>query len=70
MTIVQSEKIRSGKPVIQGTRVTVGDIVDTFYGLDRSVEDTASDFGVEEEAVERALRYHLNNRVKADEATA
>jgi len=56
MAIVQSEKIRSGKPTVQGTRVAVEDIVETFYKLDRSVEQVAEDFNISREQVEEALR--------------
>ena len=70
MAIVQSEKIRSGKPVVQGTRVTVEDIIETFYKLDRSVDEVASDFGIDKRDVEQALRYHLSDNVNTDEATA
>ena len=55
MAIVQSEKIRSGKPVVQGTRVAVVDIVETFYDLDRSVDQVAEDFNISVEQVEEAL---------------
>lgn len=54
---MKSESIRSGKPVIQGTRVAVEDIVETFYQLDRSVEQVAQDYNVTVEQVEEALRY-------------
>lgn len=57
MTIVRNEEIRSGKPVIKDTRVTVGDIVDRFYRLGRSSERIATDLGIEEKDVEDALRH-------------
>lgn len=44
--IVRSDGVRSGKPVIEGSRVTVGDVVERFYGLGRSLEDISSDIGV------------------------
>jgi uncharacterized protein (DUF433 family) len=62
MAIIQSDKIRSGKPVVQGTRVAVEDIVETFYELDRSVEEVASDFDISVEQVEEALRYEKEDR--------
>ncbi len=58
MAIVKDEDVRSGKPTVKGTRVTVEDIVETFYQVGRSVSQTASDYGIPEESVEEALRYH------------
>jgi uncharacterized protein (DUF433 family) len=60
MTIIRNEEIRSGKPTIRGTRVTVGDIVDRFYRLGRSGKEIAEDLNVEESDVEDALRYYHN----------
>jgi uncharacterized protein (DUF433 family) len=48
--------------VVQGTRVAVEDIVETFYELDRSVEEVASDFDISVEQVEEALRYEKEDR--------
>lgn len=56
MAIVENEDIRDGKPVIAGSRVTVEDVVKTFYGLERSVGQVADDYGISEEEVEGALR--------------
>lgn len=67
MAIVSSDSIRSGKPVIQGTRVAVEDIVETFYKLDRSVEEVAEDFDLDVEQVEEALRYD-RDQISAIEA--
>lgn len=58
MVIVRKDEIRSGKPVVQGTRVTVGDIAERFYRLGRSVDDIASDLGVSEDEAEEALRFY------------
>lgn len=61
MTIVQSDDIRHGKPVIEGRRVAVKDIVERFFELDRSIETIASDLRIDKEQVEEALRYHHSN---------
>lgn len=58
MTIVEDKDIRFGKPVIDGTRVAVEDVVESFYDAGRSTADIAEDFNVSEEEVEEALRYH------------
>ena len=57
MAITKDEEIRSGKPVVKDTRVTVGDIIETFHDLGRSVSEVAEDFNITEEEVEEALRY-------------
>lgn len=58
MTIVRNKDIRSGKPTVKGTRVTVGDVVARFYKLARSTEEVATDLDVDESDVEEALRYY------------
>ena len=58
MTIVRDKDIRSGKPIVKGTRVAVGDIVARFYKLGRSTEEVATDLDVEGSDVEDALRYY------------
>lgn len=58
MAIVRDEEIRSGRPTVKGTRVSVDDVVTRFYDLGRSVSDISSDLGVSEEGVEEVLRYY------------
>ena len=58
MAIVIDEDVRSGSPTVQGTRVTVEDVVKRFYELDRGLRDIASDLGISEEEAEEALRYY------------
>lgn len=57
MSIVRDQEVRSGKPVVEGTRVTVSDIAERFYRLGRGSSTIASDLGVSEREVEEALRY-------------
>ena len=57
MTIIKSDDIRYGKPVIEGSRVAVEDVVETFYSAGRSVEQISKDYGLTEEQVEEALRF-------------
>lgn len=58
MTIIQSEEIRVGKPVIVGSRVAVEDVVESFYGQGKSREEVAAAYNISGEEVEEALRYH------------
>ena len=58
MTIVRDDEVRSGKPTVKGTRVSVDDVVTRFYDLGRSVSDISSDLGISEEDVEEVLRYY------------
>ena len=58
MAITKDKEIRSGKPVVKDTRVTVQDIIETFHDLGRSVSEVAEDFNITEEEVEEALRYN------------
>ena len=68
MTIVKSEDVKSGKPVVDGTRVTVEAIVERFYSADMSISDISTSLGVSIEAVEEALRFNrkeFSRRVEA-----
>jgi len=56
--IIRDEDIRSGKPVVEGSRITVGDVTERFYRLGRSLEDISSDLGIEEEEAEEAIRFY------------
>jgi len=60
--IVEDKDVRFGKPCIAGTRITVQDIVESFYQAERSVEQIAEDFGIAEQDVEDALRYNRNTQ--------
>lgn len=58
MTVVRNPDVRSGKPVIEGTRITVSDVAERFYKLGRSSSSISSDLGISKEEVEEALRYY------------
>lgn len=60
--ITQSPKIRGGKPVIEGTRVTVEDVAKRFYELEMSEDEIAEALAITEEQVEEALRYHYQQK--------
>ncbi|MDY6774096.1 MAG: DUF433 domain-containing protein [Candidatus Nanohaloarchaea archaeon] len=67
MTIIQNENIRVGKPVIEGSRVAVEDVVESFYERGRSREEVAEAYNISEEEVEEALRYHHQTRQEETE---
>ncbi|NMI89102.1 DUF433 domain-containing protein [Nanohaloarchaea archaeon] len=56
--IVRRERVRSGKPVIEGSRITVTDVADRFHDLGRSLEEISSDLGIDEQEAEEALRFY------------
>jgi uncharacterized protein (DUF433 family) len=58
LAITRNDEVRDGKPVVEGTRITVGDIIERFYSLGRSTDQITSDLGVENSEVEEALRYY------------
>ncbi|MDY6768822.1 MAG: DUF433 domain-containing protein [Candidatus Nanohaloarchaea archaeon] len=62
MTIIQNKNIRVGKPVIEGSRVAVEDVVEAFYERGKSREEVAEAYNISEEEVEEALRYHHRTR--------
>ena len=68
MGISKTEGVKSGKPVIKGTRFTVEDISGTFYQVGRSVREVSEDFGITEEEVEEALRYSQSKQSEQIEA--
>ena len=68
MVIVRSEDIKGGKPVIQGSRVTVEAVVERFYSADMSVSEISDSLNIPPDSVEEALRFHnreFSRRVEA-----
>lgn len=71
MAIVKNEDVRAGKPVIEGSRVAVEDVVESFYDREKSREQVAEAYGITEKEVEEALRHHHQKQHgEAEEATA
>jgi uncharacterized protein (DUF433 family) len=68
--IVRKDGVRSGKPVIEGSRITVVDVADRFYDLGRSLEDISSDLGIDEGEAEEALRFYHREIVESGETAA
>lgn len=70
MAVVKSEDVRSGKPVISGTRVAVEDVVRSFYDAGRSVEEIAEDYEISFDEAEEALRYSRKDLDAGEEISA
>lgn len=54
--IIIDEKIRFGKPVIQGTRITVGEILGALAG-GMTHEEIKKEYGISNEDILVALKY-------------
>jgi len=68
MVIVRSEDIKGGKPVVEGSRVTVEAVVKRFYSADMSVSEISDSLNIPLDSVEEALRFHnreFSRRVEA-----
>lgn len=56
MEIVIDEKIRYGKPVVKGTRITVDEILGALAS-GMSYEEIEKEYGVKREGITAALQY-------------
>lgn len=54
--IVIDEKIRFGKPIIKGTRVTVNEVLGALAG-GMTFEEIEKEYGVDKEGILAALKY-------------
>lgn len=54
--IVIDEKVRFGKPVVKGTRITVDEVLGALAG-GMTFEEIKKEFGVNKDGVVAALRY-------------
>ncbi len=54
--IVIDEKIRFGKPIIKGTRITVDEVLGALAG-GMTIKEIEKEYGVKEDGVLAALRY-------------
>ncbi len=54
--IVINEKIRFGKPVIEGTRITVDEVLGALAGGMR-FEEIEEEYGIKKEEILAALKY-------------
>jgi len=68
MAIIKSEDIKDGKPVVEGSRVTVKSIAQRFYSADMSISEISDYLNISKDSVEEALRFHnkeFSRRVEA-----
>jgi uncharacterized protein (DUF433 family) len=61
LTIVRTPGICSGEPRVSGTRITVRNIV-RFFMAGGSFAEIATQYDLPIEAVEEAVRHHMNAR--------
>ena len=54
--IVINEKVRFGKPIIKGTRITVDEVLGALAG-GMTFEEIETDYGVKKDGILAALRY-------------
>jgi uncharacterized protein (DUF433 family) len=64
--IARDEAIRSGKPHITGTRVTVADIVIMHRYLRQSLEEIAGKYNLPLAAVYAAMTYYYDHQSSVD----
>lgn len=64
--ITINEAIRSGKPIIMGSRITVSDIVILHFKLGDSLEEIAAKYDLPLASVYAAIAYYYDNKAAID----
>jgi len=64
--IEQNKKIRSGKPHIVDTRITVSDIVTWHLRMGHSLEEVAVQYSLSLAAVHGAMSYYYDHKSEID----
>ncbi|MEM8961233.1 MAG: DUF433 domain-containing protein [Acidobacteriota bacterium] len=64
--IETTEGIRSGKPCLVGTRMTVADVVTMHLRLGQSLEEIAGTYGLSLASVYAAMSYYHDHREAID----
>lgn len=62
--------VRSGKPCIAGTRMTVADIATMYLRMGQSLEEIAGRYRLSLAAVYAAMAFYFENRQEIDQRTA
>ena len=65
-----TEGVRSGKPCIVGTRMTVADIATMYLRMGHSLEEIAGKYQLPLAAVYIAMAFYFENRSEIDQRTA
>jgi uncharacterized protein (DUF433 family) len=60
--------VRSGKPRIAGTRITIADIVIMFLRMGQSLEIIAGKYDLAPAAVYAAMSYYYDHRAEIDQS--
>ena len=70
--IVATPGVRSGKPRLQGTRLTVADVAVMHLRMGQSLEEIAGDYDLSLAAVHAAMSYYYDHReeIEADLAAS
>lgn len=62
--------IRSGKPRIAGTRITVADIATMYHRMGQSLEEIAEKYQLTLASVHAAMAFYYDHREEIDRRTA
>jgi uncharacterized protein (DUF433 family) len=62
--------VRSGKPRIAGTRMTVADIATMYLRMGQSLEEIAGKYQLSLAAVHAAMAFYYDHREEIDQRTA
>ena len=62
--------VRSGKPRIAGTRITVADIATMYLRMGQSLEEIAGKYQLSLAAVHAAMAFYYDHREEIDQRTA
>jgi uncharacterized protein (DUF433 family) len=68
--IVAAPGIRSGKPRLDGTRITVADVVIMHLRLGQSLEEIAGEYDLSLAAVHAAMSYYYDHRDEIETSIA
>ena len=68
--IESSNEVRSGKPCIAGTRITVADIATMYLRMGESLEEIAGKYELPLASVYMAMAFYFDHRQEIDERTA
>lgn len=65
-----TEGVRSGKPCVTGTRITVADIATMYLRMGQSLEEIAGKYQLSLAAVYMAMAFYFEHRQEIDRQTA